>query len=124
MRNNIDQNFQNHCDTPMMKKFFRNTRLVSWNTIDEIIVKTAKTRNRLYYEAARAIVKKAANMAGVKLRPHDLCRHAATDASRSDIPIEIVIKMILRQANLSTTQRYLEKVSDAEAIRWIDNLYT
>jgi len=39
------------------------------------------------------------------------------------IPIEIVSKVILRHANLSTTQRYLGKVSDTEAMRWIENLY-
>jgi integrase/recombinase XerD len=37
--------------------------------------------------------------------------------------VEIVSKMILRHANLSTTQRYLGKVSDTEAIRWINSLY-
>ena len=38
-------------------------------------------------------------------------------------PIEIVSKVILRHSNLATTQRYLGKVTDAEAIRWIENLY-
>jgi hypothetical protein len=38
-------------------------------------------------------------------------------------PIEIVSKVILRHANLSTTQRYLGKFSDAEGFRWIENLY-
>ena len=52
-----------------------------------------------------------------------LDRDAATYASRSGVPIEIVSKIILRHANLSTTQRYLGKVSDIEAIHWIDNLY-
>jgi len=42
----------------------------------------------------------------VKLRPHDLRRHAAAHASRSGVPVEIVSKVILR------------------AIRWIDNLYS
>jgi integrase len=74
-------------------------------------------------ETARAIVKKDGNLVGVKLRPHDLRRHAATHASRSGVPEEISSKAILRHANLSTTQRYLAKVSDTEAIRWIDNLY-
>jgi len=37
--------------------------------------------------------------------------------------IEIVSKVILKHANLSTTQRYLGTVSDVEAMRWIDNLY-
>ena len=49
-------------------------------------------------------------------------RHAATYASRSGVPVEIVSKVILRHTNLSTTQRYLGKVSDVEAVRWIENL--
>ena len=75
------------------------------------------------YEAARFMVKKAGEMVGVRLRPHDLRRHAATYASRSGVPIEIVSKIILRHANLSTTQMYLGKVSDSEAMRWMENLY-
>ena len=75
------------------------------------------------YEAARSMVKKAGKMVGVRLRPHDLRRHAATYASRAGVPIEIVSKIILRHSNLSTTQMYLGKVSDNEAMRWIENLY-
>jgi integrase len=76
------------------------------------------------YTGARAIVKKAGSIVGIDLNPHDLRRHAATYASRSGAPIEIVSKVILRHANLSTTQRYLGKVSDTEALRWIENIYT
>jgi len=54
---------------------------------------------------------------------YDLRRHAATYASRSGTPLEIVSKVLLRHLNLSTTQRYLGKISDAEAIRWIDHLH-
>ena len=75
------------------------------------------------YEAARAMVNKAGKMVGIHLRPHDLRRHSATYASRSGVPIEIVSKVILRHANLSTTQRYLGTISDTEAIRWIENIY-
>ena len=75
------------------------------------------------YEAARVMVAKAGKMVGIHLRPHDLRRHAATFASRSGVPIEIVSKIILRHANLSTTQRYLGTVSDEEALRWLENLY-
>jgi integrase len=75
------------------------------------------------YTAARRVVNKAGKVVGIHLRPHDLRRHAATYASRSGVPIEIVSKVILRHANLSTTQRYLGTVSDVEAMRWIDNLY-
>jgi len=42
---------------------------------------------------------------------------------RSVTAIEIVSKVILRHANLSTTERYLGTVSDVEAMRWIDDLY-
>jgi len=75
------------------------------------------------YTRAREIVQNAGKMIDVNMNPHDLRRHAATYASRSGVPIEIVSKIILRHANLSTTQRYLGKVSDTEAIHWIDNLY-
>jgi hypothetical protein len=37
--------------------------------------------------------------------------------------IEIVSKVILRHANLSTTQRYLGTISDVEEIRRIENIY-
>ncbi len=63
-------------------------------------------------------------MVGIHLQPRDLRRYAATYASRSGVPIEIVSKVILRHANLSTTSRYLGAVSNVEAMRRIDNLYT
>ena len=77
----------------------------------------------LTYGGARYVVKKAGERMGMKLRPHDLRRFAATFASRSGIPLEVVSKVVLRHKNLSTTQRYLGKVSDAEAERWIDRIY-
>jgi len=76
------------------------------------------------YEAARAIVKKAGDLVNIHLRPHDLRRYAATYASRCGVPLEIVSKVILRHSNLSTTQMYLGKISDTEAMKWIENLYT
>lgn len=75
------------------------------------------------YAAARIVVKKAGDLVGIHLKPHDLRRHAATYASRFGTPLEIVSKVLLRHSNLSTTQRYLGKISDAEAMRWIDNLH-
>jgi len=75
------------------------------------------------YAAARLIVKNAGELVGIYLKPHDLRKHAATYASRSGTPLEIVSKVLLRHSNLSTTQIYLGKVSDVEAIRWIDNLH-
>jgi integrase/recombinase XerD len=93
---------------------------------DYIREKEIPTDRRVFpitYTAARAMVKKAGKLVGINLKPHDLRRHAATYASRSGTPIEIVSKIILRHANLSTTQRYLGKISDLEALRWIDNLH-
>jgi len=58
------------------------------------------------YGAARAMVKKAGQVVGIRLRPHDLRRHAATFASRSNVPLEIISKVILRHANLSTTKSF------------------
>lgn len=77
----------------------------------------------LTYQGARAVVNKEGKLVNIHLRPHDLRRHAATHASRSGTPIEIVNKVILQHANLSTTQRYLGKVSETEALRWIENVY-
>lgn len=198
IRNNIDHNFVNPCDTPMFRRIFRHPEATPWDilekeVVDEVIFRTINPRNRLIlelmarggmrvsevlkltpadvldqklilrnpksgkenevvyipqkladrlkeyittkktepnkrifpltYPAARAIVHKAGELVGIPIRPHDLRRHAATFASRSGVPIEIVSKVILRHANLSTTQRYLGKVTDKEAFRWIENLY-
>ena len=170
IRTNFDPALQNPCDAPMLRKLYRPGKPNHWNivekeTIDAIIFRTIKVRNRLIlqtpksgndeevvfiprriaerlnsyiraksiesgqrifpitYAGARLVVKKAGKLVGIELRPHDLRRHAATFASRSGVPIEIVSKVILRHANLSTTQRYLGKISDTEATRWIENLY-
>jgi integrase/recombinase XerD len=66
----------------------------------------------------------AGKLVSIQPKSHDLRRHAATYASRSGTPIEIVSKVILRHANLATTQRYLGKITDVGAVRWIENLYS
>jgi integrase len=198
MRNNFDCDFNNPCDSQMLRKLFRPKAVVHWDiiekeTVDEIIFRTDNVRNRLMlelmarggmrvgevlkltpadildrklilndtksgkqqelifipqkvadrlkeyiriqkieptqlifpicYGAARAMVKKAGQVVGIRLRPHDLRRHAATFASRSNVPLEIISKVILRHSSIKTTEIYLGKVSDTEAIRWIENLY-
>ena len=198
IRNTIDFEIHNPCDTPILRKIFKDQRPQQWkiiekDLIDEIIFRTVNPRNRIMlelmakggmrigevlklrpidvkdrkitlpdpksgkefelvfipqkvadrlkeyinekgiepdqrifpitYNAARVMVNKAGKIVDVYLRPHDLRRHAATHASRSGTPIEIVSKVILRHAHLSTTQRYLGKVTDVEAMRWIENLY-
>ena len=92
-----------------LKEYIRDENISSYEKIFQI-----------KYAAARMVVKKIGKLIGISLSPHDLRRHAVTYASRAGTPIEIVSKVILRHANLSTTQRYLGKISDTEAIRWIE----
>jgi len=57
------------------------------------------------------------------ISPYDLRLHPANYASRNGVPLEIVSKVILRHQDLKTTQIYLGKVSEYEAIRWMDILH-
>jgi len=84
-----------------------------------------KSENKVFdvsYSTTYRMVKDAGKMVHASLRPHDLRRHTATQASRSGIPLEIVSKVILRHANISTTQRYLGAIDPSEAHRWIEQL--
>ena len=75
------------------------------------------------YSTARSIVRGLAKKSNIEISPHDLRRHSATYASRNGVPLEIVSKVILRHQDLKTTQIYLGKVSESEAIRWMDILH-
>ena len=77
----------------------------------------------LCYTNARTMINKLGEKVGIKLNPHDLRRHSATFASRNGVPLEIISKVLLRHQNLKTTQVFLGKVSDSEAIRWMDILH-
>jgi len=74
------------------------------------------------YSTAYRMVRSSGKMVDSFLRPHDLRRHAATQASRSGVPLEVVSKVILRHANISTTQRYLGNIDHEEASMWIEHL--
>ena len=73
----------------------------------------------LCYTAVRNLVIGLGRKLNVKISPHDLRRHSATYASRNGVPLEIISKIILRHQDLKTTQVYLGKISDTEAIRWM-----
>ena len=75
------------------------------------------------YSTARALIKQLGERLNVVLTPHDLRRHSATYASRNGVPLEIVSKVILRHQDLKTTQAYLGRVTESEAIRWMDVLH-
>ena len=76
------------------------------------------------YSTARSFIKKLGEKANVRIRPHDLRRRSATYASRNGVPLEVISKVILRHSDLKTTPMYLGKVTDAEAIRWVDVLHS
>ncbi len=75
------------------------------------------------YSTARSLIKRLGTKLNVRVAPHDLRRYSATYASRNGVPLEVVSKVILRHQDLKTTQVYLGKISDSEAIRWMDVLH-
>ena len=89
--------------------------------VDEMTYNTKNRRNRSY-STVRTSVKNLGAKLNVARSPHDLRRYSATYASRDGAPLEIVSKVILRHQDLTTTQIYLGKVSEQEAIRWMDIL--
>jgi len=55
MRNNLDCDFKNPCDSPMLRILLRTKAIVHWDiiekeTVDEIIFRTDNVRNRLILE--------------------------------------------------------------------------
>ncbi|MBF0506744.1 MAG: site-specific integrase [Nitrospirae bacterium] len=96
-------------------------RLVEYVTAQQL-----SPENRVFplcYTAVRNLVTKLGKKLNVKISPHDLRRHSATYASGNGVPLEIISKVILRHQDLKTTQVYLGKISDTEAIRWMDILH-
>jgi len=75
------------------------------------------------YSSVRSLVKRLGDKMEMKIRPHDLRRHSATYASRNGVPLEVISKIILRHQDLKTTQMYLGRISEAEALRWMDVLH-
>ena len=72
------------------------------------------------HSTAMSIVKRLGGKMNLKIRPHDLRRHSATYASRNGVPLEVIFKVILRHQYLKTTQAYLGRISEAEALDWMD----
>ena len=55
IKNSIDPNFQNPCDTPILRKIFKDRKAPPWpifekELIDEIIFKSTNPRNRIMLE--------------------------------------------------------------------------
>ena len=74
-KNNLDSDFSNPCDAPMLRKLFRAKVKSHWDilekdTVDEIIFRTTKLRNRLLLE----LMARGAMRIGevLKLTPNDI----------------------------------------------------
>ncbi len=94
---------------------------------DYVVSKNLSPEVRIFdvcYTTVRNLVKSLGKKFNANISPHDLRRHSATYASRNGVPLEIISKVILRHQDLKTTQVYLGKVSDSEAIRWMDVLHS
>jgi len=77
----------------------------------------------IYYSTARTLIRQLGGRLNVVSTPHDLRRYSATYASRNGVPLEIVSEVTLRHQDLKTTQAYLGRVTESEAIRWMDDLH-
>ena len=94
--------------------------------VDYIASRKLSSNDKVFgvcYTTVRNLVTKLGQKLNIRISPHDLRRHSATYASRNGVPLEIISKVILRHQDLKTTQVYLGKVSDTEAIRWMDVLH-
>ncbi len=75
VKNNLDSDFSNPCDSPMLRKLFRAKVKTHWDilekdTVDENIFRTTKLRNRLLLE----LMARGAMRIGevLKLTPNDI----------------------------------------------------
>ncbi len=75
------------------------------------------------YTTAHRMVVRRGRASGIKISPHDFRRHAATQASRAGVALELISKVILRHADIATTQRYLGEVSAAEGRHVMESLH-
>jgi integrase len=74
-RNNIDQTFQNPCDSPIIKRTFRAKALAAWDIlekeiVDEIIFKTDNPRDRIMLELMECSGMRIGEV--LKLTPRDV----------------------------------------------------
>ncbi len=126
-----------------MVKAFKSPRIkqkdiLSRESVDEMIYRSKKItaeyirgcqrdpESRIFpicYSSALSMVRKLGEKIGIQIRPHDLRRYSATYASRNGIPLEVVSKVLLRHQDIKTTQMYLGKITDTEAIKWMDVLH-
>jgi integrase len=118
IKNTLDENISNPCNTLMLRKIFRNTRGIQWTifekeTIDEIIFKTANLRNRLMLELMARGGMRIGEV--LKIRPRDVdSRKIILRAPKSGRESEVVfilqkvadrLKEYIRVKNIDVDRR-------------------
>lgn len=148
----FEMNIKNPCCVPQLFKSFKNIqqrprKILDKETVDEIIFNSKNTRDRLILELQARCGLRVGEVLNLKVSDvsqrklmlqepksgrevevafmpeHIANRLADYIASRNGVPLEIISKVILMHQDLKTTQVYLGKVSDSEAIRWMDVLH-
>jgi integrase/recombinase XerD len=93
---------------------------------DYINNKGLRPDDRLFpicYSTVRSLITRLGLQFNMNISSHDFRRHSATFASRNGVPLEIISEVLLRHHDLKTIQVSLGKVTDSEAIRWMDTLH-
>lgn len=112
--------------TKELLKTWIETRNRFFSDADTTALFVSKQKQRITRQAVLNLVKKYADIAGIKknISPHKLRSTAATSLAASGCHIQ-TIKKIMGHESISTTQRYiavLEK-DKAEAVNILDNIY-
>lgn len=117
VKSSLDPEFNNPCDNPAIRKLFRagktvHLKILEKDVVDEIIFRTQTLRNRLMLELMARSCMRIGEV--LKLMPCDIDdRKAIIREPKSGKEAEVVFLL----------QKLLGKISDAEAMRWIDNLH-
>ena len=96
IKNSIDINIQNPCDTPILRKIFKDSKSPPWpiiekELIDEIIFKTTNPRNRIMLELMARGGMRVGEV--LKIRPIDAIRRLYPTASALRIAVSLRLKL-------------------------------
>ena len=118
IKNSIDPAFQNPCDTPILRKLFKEPKLIPWDilekeVVDEMIFRTENQRNRLMLELMARGGMRIGEV--LKLTPKDIEERriviwnpkSGKEAEMVFIPQKIAdrLKKYIREQNIGSDQR-------------------
>jgi integrase/recombinase XerD len=134
--NTLQPELKNPCLSPAVKALFHKPQITHWiifdkDTIDEAIFRTLNTRNRLILELMARGGMRISEVLG--LNPTDIDRqklllHTLKSGREQEIvliPNKLSGRLLdyVRETPIFFDQRYLGKVSDHEATRWVESLH-